>query len=56
LAHTVLAPLRWWYNFAKYLVKIEQPYQYDQLNGGIHWLPKTMWEITEKYLPNVLTT
>ena len=54
LAHQVLAPLRWWYRFAK-LFAVEQPFEYVP-TGGIHWIPKTMLQLTEKYLPNVLTT
>ncbi|CAF1249959.1 unnamed protein product [Rotaria sp. Silwood1] len=54
LAHQMLAPLRWWYRFAK-LFAVEHPYEYVP-NGGIHWLPKAMLQITEKYLPSVLTT
>jgi hypothetical protein len=54
LAHQILAPLRWWYRFAK-LFAVEQPFEYAT-EGGIHWLPNAMLQITEKYLPNVLTT
>jgi len=54
LAHQVLAPLRWWYRFAK-LFAVEQPFEYVP-DGGIHWIPKTMLQLTEKYLPNVLTS
>jgi hypothetical protein len=54
LAHHILAPLRWWYRFAKWF-SIEQPFEYSP-DGGIHWIPKTMLQITEKYLPSVLTT
>jgi len=53
LAHRMLAPIRWWYHFAKFFA-IEQPFEYIP-DGGIHWIPKAMLEITEKYLPNVLT-
>jgi hypothetical protein len=53
LAHQMLAPIRWWYRFAKF-ISIEQPFEYVP-NEGIHWLPKAMLQITEKYLPNVLT-
>ncbi|CAF3201103.1 unnamed protein product [Rotaria socialis] len=52
LAHQVLAPLRWWYRFAK-LFAVEQPFEYTPA-GGIHWLPQAMLQITEKYLPSVL--
>lgn len=54
LAHHVLAPLRWWYRFAK-LFSIKQPFEYTP-EGGIHWIPQAMLQITEKYLPSVLTT
>jgi hypothetical protein len=53
LAHYILSPLRWWYKFAK-LFSIEQPFEYS--SDGIHWLPQAMLQITEKYLPSVLTT
>ncbi|CAF0753367.1 unnamed protein product [Adineta steineri] len=54
LAQYILAPLRWWYRFAKFF-SVEQPFEYSPDNG-IHWIPKVMLQITEKYLPNVLTT
>jgi len=54
LAHQMLAPLRWWYRFAK-LFAVEQPFEYVP-DGGIHWLPKAMLQLTEKFLPNVLAT
>ena len=54
LAHQALAPLRWWYRFAK-LFAVEQPFDYTP-DGGIHWLPQAMLQLTEKYLPSVLTT
>ena len=54
LAHTMLAPLRWWHQLAK-LFAMEQPFDYAP-EAGIHWIPQTMLQITEKYLPSVLTT
>jgi hypothetical protein len=54
MAHYILAPLRWWYRLAK-LISDDQPFEYSPDNG-IHWLPKAMLQITEKYLPSVLTT
>lgn len=54
LAHQALTPLRWWYRFAK-LFAVEQPFDYTP-DGGIHWLPQAMLQLTEKYLPSVLTT
>jgi hypothetical protein len=54
LAHNVLAPLRWWYRFAK-IFSAEQPFAYSP-DGGIHWIPQAMLQMTEKYLPSVLTT
>lgn len=54
LAHYVLAPLRWWYRLAK-LISVKEPFEYSS-EGGIHWIPQAMLQITEKYLPNVLTT
>lgn len=54
LAHYILAPLRWWHQFAK-LFSVDQPFEYSP-SGGIHWLPKAMLQMTEKYLPSVLTT
>lgn len=54
LAHQILAPLRWWYRFAK-LFAVEQPFE-SAPNGGIHWIPKAMLQLTEKYMPSVLTT
>jgi hypothetical protein len=53
-AHQILAPLRWWYRFAK-LFAVEQPFE-SAPNGGIHWLPKAMLQVTEKYFPMVLST
>jgi hypothetical protein len=50
----MLAPLRWWYQVAKYFA-VEQPFEYSP-NAGIHWLPNAMLQMTEKYLPGVLTT
>jgi desert hedgehog len=52
-AHRAVAPLRWWYRLAKFF-SIEQPFDY-KFDAGIHWLPKAMLQITEKYLPNLLT-
>lgn len=52
LAHYTLAPLRWWYRMAKYFA-VEQPFAYEP-NGGIHWIPKAMFDITGKFLPSVL--
>ena len=54
LAHYILTPLRWWYQLAKF-VSIKQPFAYSPDNG-IHWLPKAMLQITERYFPIVLTT
>jgi hypothetical protein len=54
LAHNILAPLRWWYRFAK-IFSTEQPFAYSP-DGGIHWIPQAMLQMTEKYLPSVLTT
>lgn len=53
LAHYMLAPLRWWYKLAK-LFTINQPFHYSY-EDGIHWIPKAMLQLTEKYLPNLLT-
>ena len=54
LAHHVLAPLRWWYRLAKFFA-VKQPFGYSPENG-MHWIPHAMLQITEKYLPSVLTT
>ncbi|CAF1919325.1 unnamed protein product [Rotaria magnacalcarata] len=54
LAHNMLTPLRWWYRFAK-LFSVQTPFDYTH-DSGIHWIPKAMLELTEKYLPSVLTT
>ncbi|CAF1082939.1 unnamed protein product [Rotaria sp. Silwood1] len=54
LAHYMLAPLRWWYRLAK-LFSVEQPFSYSP-DSGIHWLPQAMLQLTEQYLPSVLTT
>ncbi|CAF1039997.1 unnamed protein product [Didymodactylos carnosus] len=52
LAHNILAPLRWWYSVAKVLT-IREPFQH--IENGIHWIPKTMLDLTREYFPNVLT-
>ncbi|CAF1079110.1 unnamed protein product [Adineta ricciae] len=54
LAHYALAPLRWWYHLAKFF-SVKQPFEYSPENG-IHWIPMAMLQLTEKYLPTVLTT
>lgn len=52
LAHYTLAPLRWWHRMAKFFA-VEQPFAYEP-DGGIHWIPKAMFDITGKILPSVL--
>lgn len=54
LAHYMLTPLRLWYRLAKFL-SMAQPFGYSS-DHGIHWIPKAMLELTEKYIPSVLTT
>lgn len=54
LAHYMLAPLRWWYQLAKFFA-VKQPFE-SAPEAGMHWIPQTMLQITEKYLPSVLTT
>jgi len=53
LAHRFLAPMRWWYHLGKFF-SIDEPFEYSP-DGGIHWIPKAMLQLTDKYLPNVLT-
>ena len=53
LAHSFLAPLRWWYHLGK-LFSIEEPFEYSP-TGGIHWIPKAMLQLTDQYLPSALT-
>ncbi|CAF1092144.1 unnamed protein product [Didymodactylos carnosus] len=51
LAHNILAPLRWWYSVGKFLA-IREPFEH--VENGIHWIPKTLLDLTREYLPSVL--
>lgn len=44
LAHTALAPMRWWYNLFG---------QSEQILG-IHWFPKMLYELTTFLMPSII--
>lgn len=47
LAHTVLAPMRWWYTL------FETSEQSNEMIG-IHWFPNVLYQMTNFFIPSIL--
>ncbi|CAF4477566.1 unnamed protein product [Didymodactylos carnosus] len=51
LAHTILAPMRWWYSLSRYLSLSAKT---DTHQTGIHWFPNVIFKITSYFLPSII--
>ncbi|CAF0865393.1 unnamed protein product [Didymodactylos carnosus] len=49
LAHSVLAPMRWWYFLTQNTI-----FHADSIQNGIHWFPKMLFRITSLLLPSII--
>ncbi len=55
LGHTVMAPVRWWYNLNHHIGHmVDMKLQIEQQSNGTHWYPQFLASITDQYLSSVI--